>query len=162
DDLCIIRSMVSDVPNHEPALLLMNCGDARLSRPSMGAWVTYGLGSENANLPGFIALCPNGYPVMATQNWRSAFLPGAYQGTYIDTKHTEIDKLVENIRNHQFDSETQRRGLDLTQRLNAIHRDERVYDPALEARIQSFELAYRMQAEASEASSKDWMRASSA
>src|SRR5262249_19674211 len=80
DDLCVIRSLYADVPNHEPSLMLMNCGDGRLPRPSMGSWVTYGLGSENENLPGFLALCPGGYPIVATQNWRSSFLPGAYQG----------------------------------------------------------------------------------
>src|SRR5690606_13356831 len=105
DDLCVIRSMTADVPNHEPSLLLMNCGDGRLPRPSVGSWGTYGLGSENQNLPGFIALCPGGYPVVATQNWRSAFLPGAYQGTHIDTKHTEIEKLIENIRNETLSAE---------------------------------------------------------
>ena len=88
DDICVIRSMHADVPNHEPSLLLMNCGEARLIRPSMGSWVTYGLGSDNQNLPGFIAMCPGGYPIQETQNWQSAFLPGAYQGTYIDTRHT--------------------------------------------------------------------------
>ena len=98
--MCIIRSMHADVPNHEPSLMLMNCGDGRLPRPSMGAWVTYGLGSENQNLPGFVAMCPGGYPIVATQNWRSAFLPGAYQGTYIDTQHTDVQKLIENIRNN--------------------------------------------------------------
>ena len=103
DDMCIIRSMYADVPNHEPSLMLMNCGDGRLQRPSMGSWITYGLGSENQNLPGFIAMCPGGYPIVATQNWRSAFLPGAYQGTYIDTQHTDIDKLIENIRNDGSD-----------------------------------------------------------
>ena len=70
DDMCIIRSMYADVPNHEPSLMLMNCGDGRLQRPSLGAWITYGLGSENQNLPGFIAMCPGGYPIVATQNWR--------------------------------------------------------------------------------------------
>src|SRR5262249_1141577 len=75
DDIAVIRSMHADVPNHEPSLMLMNCGDGRLPRPSMGAWVTYGLGSANQNLPGFLALCPGGYPIVATQNWRSAFLP---------------------------------------------------------------------------------------
>src|SRR5262249_22050890 len=84
DDLCVIRSMHADVPNHEPSLMLMNCGEARLVRPSLGSWVTYGLGSENQNLPGFIAMCPGGYPIQESQNWQSAFLPGAYQGTYID------------------------------------------------------------------------------
>src|SRR5438045_2244426 len=66
DDLCVIRSMHADVPNHEPSLTLINCGDGRLPRPSMGAWITYGLGSENQNLPGFLALCPGGYPIDAT------------------------------------------------------------------------------------------------
>ena len=79
--------------------MLMNCGDARLARPSMGSWVTYGLGTENQNLPGFIAMCPGGYPIQESQNWQAAFLPGVYQGTYIDTQHTEIEKLIENIRN---------------------------------------------------------------
>ncbi len=121
DDLCIIRSMYADVPNHEPSLMLMNCGDGRLQRPSMGAWITYGLGSENQNLPGFIAMCPGGYPIVATQNWRSAFLPGAYQGTYIDTQHTAIDKLIENIRNPRYAPPEQRRQLDLVRQLNARH-----------------------------------------
>src|SRR6516162_5475418 len=89
DDITVIRSMHADVPNHEPSLLLMNCGEARLPRPSFGSWVTYGLGSENQNLPGFIAMCPGGYPIQETQNWQSAFLPGAHQGTYINTKHEE-------------------------------------------------------------------------
>ncbi|MFM7128429.1 MAG: DUF1501 domain-containing protein, partial [bacterium] len=87
DKLCVIRSMKADVPNHEPSLMLMNCGDSRLPRPSFGSWVTYGLGSENQNLPGFVAMCPGGYPIVATQNWRSSFLPGAYQGTYLNTQN---------------------------------------------------------------------------
>jgi len=151
DDLCVIRSMYADVPNHEPSLMLMNCGDGRLQRPSMGSWITYGLGSENQNLPGFIAMCPGGYPVVATQNWRSAFLPGAYQGTYIDTKHTEIEKLIENIGNNVSTPNEQRQQLDLVRALNDRHAALRAHEPALEARIQSFELAYRMQDEAAEA-----------
>jgi hypothetical protein len=151
DDMCVIRSMTADVPNHEPSLLLMNTGDGRLPRPSMGAWATYGLGSDNQNLPGFIAMCPTGYPLNATQNWKSAFLPGAYQGTYIDTQHTDVDKLIENIRNTQFTGADQRRILDFVQRLNSQHRQQRQNDPQLEARIQSFELAFRMQSEASDA-----------
>ena len=70
DDICVIRSMHADVPNHEPSLLLMNCGEARLVRPSMGSWVTYGLGTENQNLPGFIVMCPGGYPIQESQNWQ--------------------------------------------------------------------------------------------
>jgi hypothetical protein len=151
DDLCVIRSVHADVPNHEPSLMLMNCGDGRLPRPSMGAWVTYGLGSENQNLPGFIAMCPGGYPIVATQNWRSAFLPGAYQGTYVDTQHTDVQKLIENIRNNAATPAEQRRQLDLVQRLNERHLEQRQHDAQLEARIQSFELAYRMQSEATDA-----------
>ncbi|MEM7231411.1 MAG: DUF1501 domain-containing protein, partial [Planctomycetota bacterium] len=75
DDIAVIRSMHADVPNHEPSLMLLNCGDARLIRPSMGSWITYGLGTENQNLPAFIAMCPGGYPIQETQNWQSAFLP---------------------------------------------------------------------------------------
>jgi len=139
------------VPNHEPSLLLMNCGEARLIRPSMGSWVTYGLGSENQNLPGFIAMCPGGYPIQETQNWQSAFLPGAYQGTYIDTKNTDVEKLIENIKNSSTPLAEQRRQLDLLKQLNESHRQKRESDAQLEARIQSFELAYRMQLDATDA-----------
>jgi hypothetical protein len=151
DALAVIRSMYADVPNHEPSLMLMNCGEGRLPRPSMGAWITYGLGSENQNLPGFIAMCPGGYPIVATQNWRSAFLPGAYQGTYINTQHTDVRQLIENIRNPSATLAEQRRQLDLVRRLNELHLEQRQRDAALEARLQTFELAYRMQSEASEA-----------
>src|SRR5207249_7820540 len=144
-DICVIRSMYADVPNHEPSLMLMNCGEARLIRPSLGSWVTYGLGSENQNLPGFIAMCPGGYPIQETQNWQSAFLPGAYQGTYIDTRHTTLERLVEHIRNHSVTRAQQRRQLDLLEELNRRHLERRGRDAQLEARVQSFELAYRMQ-----------------
>ncbi len=151
DDICVIRSMHADVPNHEPSLMLMNCGDGRLHRPSVGSWVTYGLGSENQNLPGFIAMCPGGYPIVATQNWRSSFLPGAYQGTYLDTQHTAIEKLIQNIRHDAATPADQRKQLDLVRQLNERHLQARQDDAQLEARIQSFELAYRMQSEATDA-----------
>ncbi|MCO6459526.1 MAG: DUF1501 domain-containing protein [Pirellulaceae bacterium] len=151
DELAVIRSMQADVPNHEPSLLLMNCGESRLVRPSMGSWVTYGLGTENLNLPGFIAMCPGGYPITETQNWQAAFLPGIYQGTHINTQHTKLDKLVANVRNPHLAPDAQRRQLDTLARLNQLHRDQRAGDEALEARIHSFELAYRMQGEAGEA-----------
>ena len=151
DDICVIRSMHADVPNHEPSLLLMNCGDARQIRPSMGSWLTYGLGSENQNLPGFIAMCPGGYPIQESQNWQAGFLPGVYQGTYIDTQHTAVEKLVENVKNNSLGNAAQRRQLDLLMRLNQKHQAARPNDPQLESRIQSFELAYRMQTEATDA-----------
>jgi hypothetical protein len=151
DDLTIIRSMHADVPNHEPSLLLMNCGEARLIRPSFGSWVVYGLGTENQNLPAFITMCPGGYPIQESQNWQAGFLPGIFQGTYIDTKHREIDQLIANVRNHRLSLREQRRQLDLVAQLNQRHLDQRPGDPELEARIQSFELAFRMQTEASDA-----------
>ncbi|MFN3651766.1 MAG: DUF1501 domain-containing protein [Armatimonadota bacterium] len=150
DDLCVVRSMQAELPNHEPSLMLMNCGDGLMSRPSMGSWVTYGLGSENQNLPGFIVLCPGGFPIKESENWQSSFLPGVYAGTFIDTQHTEIEKLIEHIRNSRLPLKDQRRQLNLIQKLNAAHRRERPQDSQLEARIQSFELAYRMQMEAAD------------
>lgn len=151
DDIAVIHSMQAEVPNHEPSLMLMNCGEGRLPRPSFGSWVTYGLGSVNQNLPGFVAMCPGGYPIVSTRNWRSAFLPGAFQGTYINTKHTDITKLIANIRNPNLSPKDQRRQLNLVRRLNQRHAEERNHDPMLESRIASFELAFRMQSEASDA-----------
>lgn len=151
DDIAVIRSMHADVPNHEPSLLLLNCGDGRLVRPSFGSWMTYGLGSENQNLPGFITMCPGGYPIQDTQNWQSAFLPGVYQGTYIDPSKTDIQKLIEHIKNNYQGLAEQREQLDMLQKLNQQHLEAHQRDAQLEARIQSFELAYRMQMEATDA-----------
>ena len=151
DDLCVIRSMHADVPNHEPSLLLLNCGEARQIRPSMGSWLLYGLGQDNQNLPGFIAMCPGGYPIQESQNWQAGFLPGIYQGTYIDTQHTDVEKLIQNIRNNSQSLDEQRRQIDLIQALNEAHRKRRAADAQVEARIQSYELAFRMQMEAADA-----------
>ena len=150
DDMCIVRSMHADVPNHEPSLMLMNCGDGRLPRPSFGSWVTYGLGSENKNLPGFVVMCPGGYPIVTTQNWRSSFLPGVFQGTYLDTKNSDPEKLVAFIRNSEMPIARQRKQLDLVQLLNDQNLASRNFDPQLESRIRSFELAFRMQSEATD------------
>lgn len=151
DDLAVIRSMHADVPNHEPSLMLMNCGDARLIRPCLGSWLSYGLGTENQNLPAFISMCPGGYPIQESQNWQSGFLPTVYQGTYVDTRHSDVEKLIENIRNNAVSTPQQRRQLDLLQRLNRQHMLKREKDQDLEARVSSFELAYRMQMEATDA-----------
>src|ERR1051325_8818640 len=151
DDIAVIRSMRADIPNHEPSLLLMNCGEARLPRPSVGSWVSYGLGTLNQNLPGFITMCPGAYPIQESQNWQSAFLPGIYQGTYIDTQHTRIEKLIEHIKNNYASMDEQKEQLDLLQQLNERHLARRGQDSQLEARIQSFELAYRMQIDATDA-----------
>jgi hypothetical protein len=150
DELCVIRSMCADVPNHEPSLMLMNCGDARQARPSLGSWTLYGLGTENQNLPGFIVMCPGGFPIAESQNWQSAFLPGIFQGTHLDTNHTDIEKLIAHVKNKFVPLKEQRTQLDLLQKLNQAHQERRQRDAGLEARIQSFELAFRMQTEADE------------
>ena len=150
DDIAVIRSMVAEVPNHEPSLMLMNCGNSAQARPSVGAWTLYGLGSETADLPGFIAMCPGGMPIKDAENWQAAFLPGAYQGTFVDPQHTAIEKLIENTRSRHASPATQRAQLDLLAALDAEHAAARL-DPRLEARIESFELAFRMQSAAAEA-----------
>lgn len=153
DDLAIINSMHANVPNHEPSLMLMNTGAERVNlvRPSVGSWVTYGLGTENENLPGFVSLCPGGVPIVETQNWRSAFLPGAYQGAHIDTKNTQMAKLIPDIRNPRMTMDLQRRQLDLIQEMNHQDVGGGPVDPDAEARIHSLELAYKMQIEATDA-----------
>jgi Protein of unknown function (DUF1501) len=150
DELCVIRSMYANTPNHEQSMRLMNCGDERLSRPSMGAWVTYGLGTANANLPGFVVMCP-GLPVADVSNWRAAFLPGAYQGTYVDTRKTKAEELIDNVRNPAISDRDQRRQLELLALMNRRHQESRADEADLEARIRSFELAYRMQTAATDA-----------
>ncbi len=150
DDLCVIRSMYTDSPVHENCLRLLNCGASIMARPSIGSWITYGLGTENENLPGFVVLVPQGMPVAGADNWQSSFLPGAYQGTYLETQDKGPAQLLEHLR-HPFAAEAdQRAQLDFAQALNQRHRAVRG-DPALEARIQSFETAFRMQTAATDA-----------
>ncbi len=150
DDLCVIRSMHTERPNHEPSLLMLNSGDKLPGRPSMGSWVTYGLGTENQNLPGFIVLCP-GLPVIGHQLWSSTFLPAVHQGTYISLEERDTQKLIANIKNPALTLDQQRRELDLLGRLNRRHIEAGGEDPQLEGSIQAAEIAYRMQTEAPEA-----------
>ncbi len=146
DDLCVIRSMVTDDPNHPGGCLLMNTGERVASRPSIGAWVTYGLGSENQNLPGFIAIGP-GPLIEGARQYGASFLPAAYQGTFV----ADAQNPIHNLQRAQVSRDRQRRGLDALAELNALHRAQRPEDTRLAARIESFELAYRMQSEAPEA-----------
>jgi len=150
DDLAIIRSMQTDVPAHDLAQLMMNTGSLRSVRPSIGSWVLYGLGSANENIPGYISLRPGG-GAPGGLNWGSAFLPGDLQATSINTATPTVDGMIPNIRNDYFGREEQRRELDLVQELNAIHSENLQKDPQLEARIKSFEMAFRMQVEATDA-----------
>ncbi len=151
DEMTIIRSMHIPVPAHEIATLTMNTGESRFARPSVGSWVTYGLGTENQNLPGFVVLSPNGRPLAGDQNWQSAFLPGAYQGTFVETKKNRPQDLIEYIRSGTTSFPEQRRQLDLLEKLEQEHAKTRVEEGPLESRIQSFETAFRMQIEATDA-----------
>ncbi len=151
DDLCVIRSMHSDEAAHETAMLLMNCGNARLARPSVGSWITYGLGREDQNLPEFVVLYNSNPPVKGVENWQAAFLPATCQATAVDTQHRDVSRLLENIHSPFAAAAEQRLQLDLLNDLNRRHASQRTDDPRLEARIKSFELAYRMQAEATNA-----------
>jgi hypothetical protein len=148
DDICVIRSMHTDVPNHEPALLMMTSGNLQPIRPSMGSWLSYGLGTENQNLPGFVVLCP-GKPVVGPQLWSNSFLPGVYQGCHIN--NLDPKKVIDHIENHYLTADGQRKQLDLLNELNRLHRDRRDGDDQLDARIQSLEMAFRMQTEATSA-----------
>ncbi|HEV2293166.1 MAG TPA: DUF1501 domain-containing protein [Tepidisphaeraceae bacterium] len=146
DDLCVIRSMVADNINHNGACLQMNTGEQAFSRPSLGSWLTYGIGSENRNLPGFIVISP-AQPAQGAPLWSNSFLPAAYQGTLV----SDLANPIANLSNPRFAQNVQRAQLDALQQLNALHQVKREEDSRLSARIESFELAYRMQAEAPEA-----------
>ena len=150
DDLAVIRSMQTDIPAHDVAQLFMNTGSLRSVKPSLGSWVLYGLGSANENMPGYISLRPDGGSPGAL-NWGSAFLPGDLQATSINTSTPTVEGMIQNIRNEYFGRQEQRRELDLVQKLNAIHSQNLQKDPQLEARIKAFEMAYRMQIEATDA-----------
>ena len=146
DDICVIRSMVADDTNHPGGCLQMNTGERVSSRPSMGAWLTYGLGSENQNLPGYVVIGP-GPIIEGARQYGASFLPASYQGTFV----SDLDNPIRNLRNSKADPAQQRQELDALKQLNKLHAGQRPDDERLEARIASFELAYRMQSEAPEA-----------
>ena len=150
DDICVLRSMYTSTPNHEPGLFMMNSGSQQPIRPSLGSWLTYGLGTENQNLPGFVVLCPD-KPVVGPALWSNSFLPGIYQGTHVNNSNLDPEKVIGHLKNTSVSSTSQRRLLDLMQKMNQSHMDQRPQDNQLEARIQSLEIAYRMQSEAQEA-----------
>ncbi len=149
DDLCVLRSMHTNIPNHEPSLLMMTSGETQPTRPSMGSWLLYGLGTENQNLPGFVVLCP-GQPVVGPQLWSNSFLPGIYQGTHIHNERIDPKTSLPNVNNTQLGRAAQREQLDLLQQMNELHLARRAGDNPLEARIQSLEMAFRMQFAAQE------------
>ena len=147
DDLCVINSIYGSNSRHGAALLELHCGSDTFIRPSMGSWITYGLGSENQNLPGFVTICPTlGHGGVTA--WSSAFLPAHYQGTPIGTSGVAAERAkIPFIENKQISSHMQRLELDLLAEVNAEHLAKSGPDDALESRIESFELAFRMQRE---------------
>ena len=153
DDLCLVRSMHTDIPNHPQAMLQMHCGIFQFPRPSLGAWVLYGLGTENQNLPGFVTINPPGINGGPT-NYGSSFLPAVYQGTKIGGGGPRFgpmggggDMSVNNLKNSKRTTEAQRAQLDFVQGLNRTAAEKDGPNPAVEGVIDSYELAFRMQAE---------------
>jgi hypothetical protein len=150
DECCILRSMHTDVPNHEPALLQMHTGNIQPVRPAFGSWLLYGLGTENQNLPGYVVLRPSPNIVVGPALWSNSFLPAKYQATSILTSDLKIDQLIRHIRNPRYSLKEQREQLDLVQALNQKHLASRAGDSELDAQIKSMETAYRMQMQAFE------------
>jgi hypothetical protein len=151
DDLCVLRSMHTNVPNHEPSMFMMNSGHVQSVRPSYGSWLLYGLGTENRNLPGYVVL-NTGRPVNGAANWSNRFLPGVFQGTHLDLPiGFKPHDVIPHLANTSLSTDSQRRQLDLVQHLNALQVERRGHEPLLDARIESFEMAFRMQAAAPEA-----------
>lgn len=148
DDCCIIRSMHTDVPNHEPALLEMHTGNLQPVRPSLGSWLLYGLGTENENLPGYIVLRPSNQIVVGPALWSNGFLPAEYQAASVLTSDMKVDKLVADIRNPLLSRPEQREQLDLLSTLNQRHLARREGDLELEGQIHAMETAFQMQSEA--------------
>jgi Protein of unknown function (DUF1501) len=152
DEMAVIRSMFTDIPAHEIATVMMNTGSRQIPKPSVGSWTVYGLGTENQNMPGYVSLhSGGGLPPGGTQNWGAAFLPGVFQGTSINTDAGPVDKMIENISSPYVSGFEQRRQLDLIHQLNELHAQDLQKDAQLEARIEAYEIAFKMQAAASEA-----------
>jgi hypothetical protein len=151
DDMAVIRSMYTDIPAHDVATVFMNTGSLRITKPSLGSWTVYGLGTENQNLPGFISLRGNRLPAGGANSYGAAFLPGLYQGTSINTTAATVQQMIQHIRNGYASKAEQRRQLDLVHSLNELHAANLAREDALEARLETYEIAFRMQAEATDA-----------
>ena len=145
DDCCVIRSMRTDVPNHEPALLQMHTGNVQPIRPSMGSWLLYGLGSENENLPGYVVLRPSPKIVVGPALWSNSFLPAEFQATSVITADMQVEKLIANVKNPKLPETQQREQLDLLGQLNRFHLERRNGDSELEGQIKAMETAFHMQ-----------------
>jgi hypothetical protein len=145
DDICFIHSMHTNIPEHAGAIMMFNLGHLQPNRPSMGAWLTYGLGTENQNLPGFVAMSPKAQPRGKMANWGSSFLPGAHAGCYVNIAKMKPDQVIRDLKNQHLPRTEQRRQLDLLAQLNQLHLQRHEQDSRLEASIQAMEMAFRMQ-----------------
>ena len=145
DDLCFVHSMHTDIPEHAGAILMFNLGHLQPSRPSMGSWLVYGLGTENQNLPGFVAMSPRAQPRGKLANWGNSFLPGAYSGTYVNIHEMKPDAILKNLKNSHLPRAEQRRQADLLTQLNRLDLERQQQDQQLEASIETMEMAFRMQ-----------------
>lgn len=145
DDICFIHSMHTDIPEHAGAMMMMNVGHLQPNRPSLGAWMVYGLGTENQNLPGFVAMSPRAQPRGGMANWGNSFLPGAYSGCYVNIAEMKPESVLADLRNQFVTPRDQRRQADLLGQLNRIHAEREQHDAGLESRIAAMEMAFRMQ-----------------
>src|SRR5258708_21219002 len=151
DDLTVIRSMYTDIPAHDVATVFMNTGSLRIAKPSLGSWVVYGLGTENQNLPGFISLRSGGLPSGGAANYQSAFLPGVYPRASIHTQSPTVQQMIQNIRNQYLPKTEQQRQMNFVRQLDQIQAQNLQRDAALETRLETYEIAFKMQAEATDA-----------
>lgn len=145
DDICFIHSMHTDIPEHAGAMMMMNVGHLQPNRPSIGAWLVYGLGTENQDLPGFVAMSPRAQPRGGMANWGNSFLPGSNAGCYVNIAQMRPESVLQDLRNQVVSASDQRQQVELLQQLNRLHADRQGNEPGLEARLSAMEMAFRMQ-----------------
>ena len=145
DELCFIHSMHTNIPEHAGAILMMNLGHLQQSRPSLGSWLVYGLGTENQDLPGFVAMSPRAQPRGKLANWGNSFLPGAYAGTYVNIASMKPEAILRDLKNQYLAKADQKRQASLLAKLNRVQLERVQQDQQLEASIEAKEMAFRMQ-----------------
>ena len=145
DDICFIHSMHTNIPEHAGAIMMANLGHLQPNRPSMGSWLVYGLGTENQDLPGFVAMSPRAQPRGKAANWGNSFLPGAYNGCYVNVGQMHPERALRDLKNPLLQRAELREQADLLAKLNKVHLERKVKDQNLEASIQAMEMAFRMQ-----------------
>jgi Protein of unknown function (DUF1501) len=154
EDICVIRSMYTEIPNHEPSITMMNTGANIIGRPSMGSWITYGLGLENENLPGYVVLCPSMPITIGSPLWSAGFLPAVHQGTLVKDEwlrgeQFQTSKVIADLSGPESNTSSQRRDVDFVKKMNEMNLAKvGEKDPQLEASIKTMETAYRMQTSA--------------